>query len=279
VYDGLLRSYAEERNAFHASLLESLNRDGDVVAAWRWGSFGTPRADELSDLDLWIVVPDGYLAKHQSGPLPQASLARRPLLLLDVPRNYPIDGRYLLTLYEGEIGPHQVDWYWQEESAAVAPPEATLVVERRPIPRSTRPPSFPGGQPSESATAQEGLGRQVTFFFAMVPAVAKQVARQPGQQDWPLAEVLLSSLSEVADTSGISINSIPRAGEWRGSDPNGKLEVLESCVRSMGLIWSEVEQRELEVPDSSVVQQCQRFIELAKVKLRQQSETTNGFRT
>jgi predicted nucleotidyltransferase len=54
-----LREHRGDRDALLASLTATLQRDPCVRAAWLWGSFGRGAADDLSDLDPWIIVSDG----------------------------------------------------------------------------------------------------------------------------------------------------------------------------------------------------------------------------
>jgi len=44
--------------------------------------------------------------------------------------NAPAGGAYLMALYTGQAGVHQVDWYWQRQADASLPRQAVLLFDR-----------------------------------------------------------------------------------------------------------------------------------------------------
>jgi len=53
-----LSAYQAERDALLERIHMALQSDPRVVAAWVGGSVGAGTADELSDLDIWVVIED-----------------------------------------------------------------------------------------------------------------------------------------------------------------------------------------------------------------------------
>ena len=53
-----LTAYASARESLLAQVIESLSADDRFFAAWLTGSYGRGEADEVSDLDLTLVVAD-----------------------------------------------------------------------------------------------------------------------------------------------------------------------------------------------------------------------------
>src|SRR5215472_20059 len=103
----------QEREALLQSVIKMLEQDARVVAAWLFGSLGRGEGDGLSDLDVWVVTADEYSRFVHAGRQDFVAHLAPPLLVLEAPQNAPEHGAYLLTLYPGQAGPHQIDWYWQ----------------------------------------------------------------------------------------------------------------------------------------------------------------------
>ena len=55
-----LRAYLLSREALLQRITEELSGDERFVAAWLSGSYGRNEADEVSDLDLSLVVADSH---------------------------------------------------------------------------------------------------------------------------------------------------------------------------------------------------------------------------
>src|SRR5262245_25065122 len=87
-----------------------LKADDRVVAAWLGGSFGRGSYDDLSDLDLYVVVPDEHSATINARRHEYVTRLGPPLLIQDVPQNAPPGGAWLLVLYNGSAGPLEIDW-------------------------------------------------------------------------------------------------------------------------------------------------------------------------
>src|SRR6266700_8369695 len=119
-----------------------------------------------------------------------------PVLLLESPGNAPPGGAYLMALYPGRAGMHQVDWYWQRQSDASLPRHAVLLFDRASIPRDTRQEQLdPAGAPAP-LTRQE-RAKQATqlsaFFWAMSNIAVRSILRHQawtavsnleGQEEW-----------------------------------------------------------------------------------------------
>ena len=68
--------------------------------------------DWVSDIDLYIVMTDDSIAKTVSQRHAFAAMATTPALSMDMMKNAPPDGAYLLVHYTGEFGPQHVDWFY-----------------------------------------------------------------------------------------------------------------------------------------------------------------------
>ena len=177
----VLADYAAERDALLRALTQTLEADARVAAAWLWGSLGRGEADALSDLDVWVVIYDADWPVVCEGHHAFVRSLGEPLIILEAYGNWPNCGRYLLTLYPGEIAPLQVDWYWQVASAAQVLPDTALLLDRVGLPQSSTPPAFPGAPSTPQWTQPEEIAHHVRFFWAMVPIVAKYVGRAPAR--------------------------------------------------------------------------------------------------
>ena len=111
--DDLLQVRRGEHEALLQLAQTVLQADQRVVAAWLFGSVGCRTADVFSDLDIWVIVKDEYIETVSSERQSYAAQLDRPVLLLESPGNAPTGGAYLMALYPGRAGMHQVDWYWQ----------------------------------------------------------------------------------------------------------------------------------------------------------------------
>lgn len=120
----------DERAALLQRALEVLREDRRVVAAWLFGSLGRGDADDLSDIDLWVVVSDEHMEAVHSTRREYVGSLGEPILIEEAPQNAPSGGAYLLVLYGGVAGPHQVDWYWQPQSSAFIPQDTRLLFDR-----------------------------------------------------------------------------------------------------------------------------------------------------
>jgi predicted nucleotidyltransferase len=126
------------RRREHGALLQLaqtvLQADQRVVAAWLFGSVGCRTADVFSDLDVWVIIKDEYIETMSAERQSYAAQLDQPVHLLASPGNAPTGGAYLLALYPGRAGMHQVDWYWQRQSDASLPRHAVLLLNRAGIP-------------------------------------------------------------------------------------------------------------------------------------------------
>lgn len=133
--DGRPDGYAAERDALLATVLAVVQRDPRVTAAWLAGSIGRGSADRWSDLDLWLAIEDRELPAIVADPVAFVNAIVPVTMAIRAPQNAPPQGAYLLTWIDGEIGPQQIDWYWQPASTATRGPQTRLLFERVPVPR------------------------------------------------------------------------------------------------------------------------------------------------
>lgn len=129
-----LDDYRRERDALLARIVAALKSDESIIAAWLAGSNGSGTADNLSDLDLWIVVDDDRIGDIALDPAAFVHAIAPTIMEIHAPEIAPPGGAFLLTWIKGAFGPQEVDWYWRTASEANRPMRTQLLFERRPTP-------------------------------------------------------------------------------------------------------------------------------------------------
>ncbi len=174
-----LREHREDRTALLASLTAVWQSDERIRAALLWGSFGRGEADDLSDLDPWLLVAD------DAAPLIEPVLRQYAEQIgglifgtENTPEYAPSGGGYVSFLYEGRHGLLQVDCYWQPQSTALAEAEYAVLFDRRAE-------ADAGQEYSKLALSEEVQGLQAEvehglhFAWFMFSIAAKYLARHP----------------------------------------------------------------------------------------------------
>jgi predicted nucleotidyltransferase len=178
--DDLLQTRRAEHETLLQQALRVLQADQRITAAWLFGSVGRRTSDVFSDLDLWVIVNDESIEMMSAERQSVAAQLDRPVLLLESPGNAPAGGAYLMALYPGQAGVHQVDWYWQRQADASLPRHALMLFDRVGISQDTRleqpdpagtPPPFTQQELAEQATQLS------TYFWAMSNIAVKSVLR------------------------------------------------------------------------------------------------------
>ena len=240
------------RRTEHKALLQRvvgvLQEDERVVAAWLFGSWGRQTSDELSDTDLWVVVVDEHCDAISAERHVYVARPGHPLLMLEAPGNAPAGGAYLMALYAGQAGVHQVDWYWQRQSYASVPQHAVVLFDRVGIPHDTRLEQLDPPGKAKEQTRQERAERAtqlVTYFWVMSNIAAKSVLRHQAWTTVAMIEMLRSVLDDVKRLMGVSAN--PDGQEaWRTSilppvEPGEQIAMLRELSHEMEQLTPQVE--------------------------------------
>lgn len=223
----LLTQRWEERNQLLQQTISLVESDPRITAAWLFGSGSRGDADALSDLDLWTVVADDTLPDLLAQRHTYVAQLGEPLLTLAVAGNAPVGGGYLMLQYPGQVGPFQVDWYWQPQSAAVLPDDAKLLFDQIGLPRAAgaktidvcylargiTPPA-----PAIAPTTAQQVAHELTFAWCMSLIAAKYVARRAAEAAGQLFDYAAAKLAKaeellhVAPTARLGQNSAPPSG-------------------------------------------------------------------
>lgn len=246
--DKLLQIRHREQETLLQRAIEVLQTDQRVVAAWLFGSRGRHTPDALSDTDLWVVVEDEHIEIFCQERQHYVTQLGQPVLLLEAPGNAPAKGAYLMALYPGQAGVHQVDWYWRRQADASLPHDAKLLFDRGGIPQDSRqeqldplgtPPSLTHPERAERATQLSG------YFWAMSNIAVKCVLRHQSWSAVGTIEMLRGAVDEVKRLVSLSIT---RKGqeEWRTSvlppvAPRDQIVMLRETAQAMEHLTPEIE--------------------------------------
>jgi predicted nucleotidyltransferase len=276
----LADEHVQVRRREHEALLQLaqtvLRADQRVVAAWLFGSVGRRTADVFSDLDVW--VKDEYIETMSAERQSYAAQLDLPVLLLESPGNAPPGGAYLMALYPGRAGMHQVDWYWQRQSDASLPRHAVLLFDRAGIPQDSRQEQLdPAGTPTP-LTQQERAQQATqlsTFFWAMSNIAVKSVLRH---QAWTAVSHL-----EVVDGMKrlVGLSTVQDGQEaWRTAllPPVHRVEqmaMLRAFAQEMEQLTSAIELIGGQVP-SRAIPYVFDFFDLADALIQQEEKRATG---
>lgn len=249
----LLQTRTREREDLLQRAVKALQADARVVAVWLAGSLGRGTEDALSDLDLWVVISDAYYSFVAGRTREFAGKLGDPLLILEAPQNAPPGGAYLLALYPGETGPHQIDWYWQPQSHACLPSDARVLFDRA---------GLPAQQPPTEKQRAQCVTERILFFWAMLPIAAKKIARGNVLDALAMSRMVANTLSEIQEQLGeensrTALETAPLSGQRE------QLERLRQMARQMEALAPQAVALGAQVP-ADVAPQVDRFLDLTE---------------
>ena len=179
----LVKQYAAERDKLLENIAAALKQDQRFSAAWLTGSFGRNDTDEISDLDLTVVVSTPYAP--QLCARPEVKTIRPPLERLEL---YSQFGKIGLAYENNNNAPNGciatsvmylpsgvcVDWSLVPEQTARYPQNIKLLFSRIDVP------PIPGPQPANPADRAKAATEMLGFFWLMATVVAKYRFRGDG---------------------------------------------------------------------------------------------------
>ena len=241
-----LESYRQSRDALLEQIASELSHDERFVAAWLTGSYGRNDADEVSDVDLRLVVAPAYsasLCARQEQVSPRTTSERlalfsrfgKPALIHENNNNAPEGGTFTFVLYAGSA--LMVDWTLIPQNQAERPFQTLLLFEKQAIPLATAP------EPEEPGRAKKIVAEQWAFFWMMAAVTVKYIVRG----DVVFVTEWLEQLHRMVQ----EIERHLRREPWtysRGSlsrlqsTPEKQVESIRSLCQRMQALASQVEQ-------------------------------------
>ncbi len=180
MFNEFLITFADVRNQLLHQIVTFLKQDERFVAAWLTGSFGRGEQDEISDLDIRVVVAEAYSEALCSRPWPhgarttpaQLALLRQfgtPSVIYDAHGNAPEGGTFTYVLYQDTA--LNVDWILVPQTSATREEQTLLLFDKVGIPIETPP------EPESVEKRGQDASVQVGLFWVMVPIAIKYMLR------------------------------------------------------------------------------------------------------
>ena len=174
-----VREHREDRDALLAALTAFWQADARIRAALLWGSFGRGKADDLSDLDPWLLVADEAAASIE--PVLRGYAEATGSLISaaqNIPQYAPSGGGYVGFLHEGRHGLLQVDCYWQPVSVPLPEAEYAVLFDRQAeVYMGQTYPELALPEETQGLQAEVEHGLRFTWFMFLI--AAKSLARDP----------------------------------------------------------------------------------------------------
>jgi len=173
-------AYRQSREALLAKLVAELPNDERFAAAWLVGSCGRDDADEISDLDLNLVVKEPYSeslctkaeqVSHQTTAERFALFSKfgTPALIHENNNNAPGGGTFTFVLYADSAV--MVDWTLMPLVNAKRSYQSQLLFDRANIPIASLP------ELEELDQSRKFVAEQWAFFWMMITITIKYIIR------------------------------------------------------------------------------------------------------
>ncbi len=164
------------REAWLRRAIGGLQADPAVSAAGLVGSLGRGDADDWSDIDLLIVVPDGQVGQYADATRLPGS--EQVIWSIDARRNVPRGAGAIGALYVIAALPLHVDWYVYPLSRAAWVADAKVIFDRDGLPRLND--TFHEHQEKREVQppAPKAANAHRLLQVSLVPVAGKHVARR-----------------------------------------------------------------------------------------------------
>ena len=251
-----------------------MHTDDRILAAWLAGSIARGEDDWLSDIDLYIVTTDESITEIVESRHEFAASTVKPVLSMDMMKNAPPGGAYLLVHYPGEYGPQHVDWFWQPESSANRPDDGLLFFDRAQLPvidgstwassmhQTVERPAIESNEPIDLAN------HSIQFFWAMSLIVAKYIVREDRDTIEFMTGLIARTLDQIIDLLDLDTKTKYDFALHPDADQSRYLESLRSITETTKLVQSAAVLKGATVPDAAVAQIEQFFDTCELVALR-----------
>lgn len=176
-----IQEYAENRTQLLNDIVQFLKKDPRFVAAWLTGSFGRHEADNISDLDLTVIV-DNASAQELCAQLHSVGAGTtqeryalfsqfgQPHIIHENHQNAPADGTFTFVLYKDSA--LVVDWTLRPNRNVTRPAASLLLFDHGNL--EVDPPVSAESLPGRIEMTTE----QVAFFWMMVTVAIKYFIRR-----------------------------------------------------------------------------------------------------
>jgi|SoiMethySBSTD1v2_1073268.scaffolds.fasta_scaffold836953_1 predicted nucleotidyltransferase len=176
-----LQTYRQSRDELLTRIVTELSNDERFSAAWLIGSYARNESDDVSDLDIRIVVAHPHSktlcarqnqVSHQtiSERLELFSRFGKPALIHENNHNAPENGTFTFVLYSDSA--IMIDWVLMPELNAERPAQSLLLFEKGHLPVSA-PPALENVEESKKTVAE-----QWAFFWMMTAVTTKYIIRR-----------------------------------------------------------------------------------------------------
>lgn len=174
-------AYRQSREVLLTNMVTELSNDERFAAAWLTGSYSRENEDEVSDLDLTIVVAEPHsdiLCARQEQVIHKTAAERlalfsrfgTPALIHENNNNAPQGGTFTFVLY-AESGV-MVDWTLLPIVKAKRPSGSQLLFDKANIPISSLP------ETEELEQSKKFVAEQWAFFWMMTAITIKHIIRR-----------------------------------------------------------------------------------------------------
>jgi predicted nucleotidyltransferase len=164
------------REAWLGRAIERLEAHREVSAAGFVGSLGRGDADDWSDIDLLVVVPDGRVDHYADAA--QLPVSEQVTWSIDARHNAPRGAGAVGVDYVIDGLPLHVDWYIYPRAQAVWVADAKVIFDRDGLPRKRDTfREHQGKREVQPATPKRAHAHRL-LQVSLIPVAAKYIARR-----------------------------------------------------------------------------------------------------
>ena len=175
-----LEVYRQSREVLLTNMVTELSNDERFVAAWLTGSYSRNNEDEVSDLDITVVVAESQSevlcarqeqVSHKTTPERLALFSKfgKPSLIHENNHNAPEHGTFTFVLYAGSA--LTIDWVLIPQTSAKRPSGSLLLFDKGNTPVAS------ASDPEDAEQNKRAAAQMYAFFWMMTAVTIKYIIR------------------------------------------------------------------------------------------------------
>jgi predicted nucleotidyltransferase len=174
-----LEAYGQSREVLLTSMITELSADERCVAAWLTGSYSRKNQDQVSDMDITVVIAEPYSGvlcarqeqvSHKTTPVRLALFSKfgEIALIHENNNNAPEHGTFTFVLYA--VSALMIDWVLIPQTHAERPPQSLLLFDKVNVPVAS-------AVSEDVEKNKKAVAEQYAFFWMMAAVTIKYMIR------------------------------------------------------------------------------------------------------